>query len=57
MWYVTVDSVSVKEIAKIEFELGCDLFNLAGFDSPKEALDFASKVKEISPLALVEVEL
>lgn len=57
MWYVTVDSVSVKEIAKIEFELGCDLFNLAGFETTQEALDFAVKLKEIAPHAFVEVEI
>lgn len=57
MYYVTVDSVSVKEIAQIEFELGCDIFNLPVFESQQEALDFGVAVKRIAPHCFVGYDI
>ena len=55
MWVVTIDAVSVKELDAICDITGIDIWNDAGFEYYKDAQEFARWVREIAPLAEVEV--
>lgn len=57
MWYVTIDAVSVKEIDKICGAIGRDMWNDAACDSLEEANELADRIRDLAPLALVEVVL
>lgn len=55
MWYVTIDAISVKEIGKICAAVGRDMWNDAGCDSLQEANELADIIRDLAPLALIEV--
>lgn len=55
MWYVTIDAISVKEIDKICMAVGRDMWNDAACDSIDEANELADRIRDLAPLALIEV--
>ncbi len=53
---MTIDAVSVKEINKICGAIGRDMWNDSACDSLEEANELADRIRDLAPLALVQVE-